>query len=146
MRLSVAVTSCHSTESERPHRVANKVENIDSRKCYFSRKYLGPHLIYDSLGPSLASFKSRLVLPFWYRLTQVVLEMRLLSGCIVGLVVGPAQLDRSNRFCGAYVMSSRHTRLRDICSNRPHLAVVSSAATRHKNARTRYWYQDHIIM
>ena len=81
MRLSVAVTSCHSTESERPHRVANKVENIDSRKCYFSRKYLGPHLIYDSLGPSLASFKSRLVLPFWYRLTQVVLQKRSLNGC-----------------------------------------------------------------
>ena len=29
----------------------------------------------------LASFKSRLVLPFWYRLTQVVLEKRPLSGC-----------------------------------------------------------------
>jgi len=26
------------------------------------------------LPPSLASFKSRLVLPFWYCLTQVVLE------------------------------------------------------------------------
>ena len=31
--------------------------------------------------PSLASFKSRLVLPFWYRLTKVVVEKRLLSGC-----------------------------------------------------------------
>jgi len=30
---------------------------------------------------SLASFKSRLVLPFWYRLTQVVVEKRLLNGC-----------------------------------------------------------------
>ena len=30
---------------------------------------------------SLASFKSRLVLPFWYRLTQVVLEKTPLSGC-----------------------------------------------------------------
>jgi len=29
----------------------------------------------------LASFKSKLVLPFWYRLTQVVLEKRLLNGC-----------------------------------------------------------------
>ena len=35
-----------------------------------------------SLTPSsLASFKSRLVLPFWYKLTQVVLERRLLNGC-----------------------------------------------------------------
>ena len=30
---------------------------------------------------SLASYKSRLVLPFWYRLTQVVLEKRPLNGC-----------------------------------------------------------------
>jgi len=30
---------------------------------------------------SLASFKSRLVLPFWYRLTQVVLEKRPLNEC-----------------------------------------------------------------
>jgi len=29
----------------------------------------------------LASFKSRLVLPFWYRRTQVVLEKRPLNGC-----------------------------------------------------------------
>ena len=30
---------------------------------------------------SLTSFKSRLVLPFWYRLTQVVLERRPLNRC-----------------------------------------------------------------
>jgi len=30
---------------------------------------------------SLTSFKSRLVLPFWYRLAQVVLEKRLLNVC-----------------------------------------------------------------
>ena len=33
---------------------------------------------------SLASFKSRLVLPFWYWLTQVVLEKRPLNGCSGG--------------------------------------------------------------
>ena len=32
---------------------------------------------------SLAPVKSRLVLPFWYRLTQVVLEKRPLNGCVV---------------------------------------------------------------
>ena len=37
---------------------------------------------------SLASFKSRLVLPFWYRLTQVVLEKRPLNGCSVVIVTG----------------------------------------------------------
>jgi len=31
---------------------------------------------------SLASFKSRLVLTFWYQLTQVVLEKRLLNECV----------------------------------------------------------------
>ena len=30
---------------------------------------------------SLASFKSRLVLPYWYQLTQVVLEKKPLNGC-----------------------------------------------------------------
>ena len=30
---------------------------------------------------SLAPVKSRLILPFWYRLTQVVLEKRPLNGC-----------------------------------------------------------------
>ena len=40
---------------------------------------------------SLTSSKSRLVLPFWYRLTQVVLEKRLLNGSSV--VVVAAALD-----------------------------------------------------
>ena len=33
-------------------------------------------------SPSLASLKSRLVLPFWYRLTWVVLEKGPLNGCV----------------------------------------------------------------
>ena len=36
---------------------------------------------------SLVSFKSRLVLPFWYRLAQVVLEKRPLNRCSVVVVV-----------------------------------------------------------
>jgi len=35
---------------------------------------------------SLAPVKSRLVLPFWYRLTQVVLEKRPLNGCCSSLM------------------------------------------------------------
>ena len=31
--------------------------------------------------PSLTSFKSKLILHFWYQLTSVVLEKRLLNGC-----------------------------------------------------------------
>ena len=33
-------------------------------------------------GLSLASVKSRLVLPFWYRLTRVVLDKGPLNGCV----------------------------------------------------------------
>jgi len=38
-------------------------------------------LLHPKTPSYLASFKSKLVLPFWYRLTQVVLEKRLLNGC-----------------------------------------------------------------
>ena len=38
--------------------------------------------LYPKSPSSLASFKSRLVLLFWYRLTQVVLEKRPLNGCV----------------------------------------------------------------
>jgi len=41
--------------------------------------------------PSLASFKSRLVSPFWYRLTQVVLEKRPLNGRSVVVAVVRSQ-------------------------------------------------------
>jgi len=37
--------------------------------------------LYPRTPSSLASFTSRLVLPFWYRLTQVVVEKRPLNGC-----------------------------------------------------------------
>ena len=39
--------------------------------------------LHPKTPSSLASFKSRLVLPFWYRLTQIVLEKRPLNGCSV---------------------------------------------------------------
>jgi len=37
--------------------------------------------------PSLAAFKSRLVSPFWYRLTQVVAERRPLNGCSSSIII-----------------------------------------------------------
>jgi len=43
--------------------------------------------LHPKTPSSLASFKSTLVLPFWYRLTQVVLENRPLNGCSVVVVV-----------------------------------------------------------
>ena len=41
---------------------------------------LVPHLTRPKTSSSLASFKSRLFLPFWYWHTQVVLKRRLLNG------------------------------------------------------------------
>ena len=38
--------------------------------------------LHPKIPSSLASFNSRLILPFWYSLTQVVLEKRPLSGCV----------------------------------------------------------------
>jgi len=37
--------------------------------------------LHPKTPSSLASFDSRLVLPFWYRLSQVVLEKKPLNGC-----------------------------------------------------------------
>jgi len=37
--------------------------------------------LHPKTPSSLASFKSRLVFPFWYQLTQVILEKRPLHGC-----------------------------------------------------------------
>jgi len=39
--------------------------------------------LHPKTSPSLASFISRLVLNFWYQLTQVVLEKRPLNGCSI---------------------------------------------------------------
>jgi len=38
--------------------------------------------LHPKTPSSLASFKSTLVLPSWYRLMQVVLEKRPLNGCV----------------------------------------------------------------
>jgi len=43
--------------------------------------------LHPKTPSSLVSFKSRLVLPFWYRLTQVVLEKSPLKGVVVVVVV-----------------------------------------------------------
>ena len=52
---------------------------------------------------SLAPVKSRLVLPFWYRLTQVVLEKRPLNGCCCCCFSGSAK-----RKCGCFPQHNGH--------------------------------------
>ena len=59
------------------------------------------------LTVSCSSNKSRLVLPFWYRLTQVVLVKRPLNGCSVVVVV-------ERLFCHFYMLSSLVTTTREI--------------------------------
>jgi len=41
--------------------------------------------LHPKTPSTLASFKSRLVLLFWYRITQVVLENRPLTGVVVAV-------------------------------------------------------------
>ena len=53
--------------------VCSKVQIVCIRSCWC-------HCIHKTPS-SLASFKSRPVLPFWYRLSQVVQEQRPLNGC-----------------------------------------------------------------
>jgi len=50
--------------------------------------------LHPKTPTSLASFKSRLALPFWYRLTQVVLEKRLLNKYIGSSSLGLAIIQR----------------------------------------------------
>jgi len=50
-------------------------------RCRLQMVQLMP--VHPKTPSSLASFKSRLVLPFWYRLTQAVLEKRPLNGCSI---------------------------------------------------------------
>ena len=45
---------------------------------------------------SLASVKSRLILPFWYRLTRVVLDKGPLNGCVCVATVGQFSCRLSN--------------------------------------------------
>jgi len=56
---------------------------------------------------SLTSLKSRLVLPFWYQLTQVVLEKRPLNGCLSGCKLSCASACREchNKVKDIYVVS-----------------------------------------
>ena len=53
----------------------------------------------DATAPSsLASFKSRLVLPFWYQLTPVVPEKRPLDGCSSSSIKSFLYLSEGHRY------------------------------------------------
>ena len=80
-----------ATASQKPHQVR-----------YWSLTSLNiTQMISDITSSSLASFKSRLVLHFWYRLTQVVLEESPLNRCSVVVVVVLAleMASPGNQYC-----------------------------------------------
>jgi len=59
----------------------------------------GWHMVcYHKTPSSLTSFKSRLVLPFWYRLTQIVLEKRPLNVVVVVIAVAAAATHKITKF------------------------------------------------
>jgi len=103
-----------------------------------SRAY-GPADVTHSL--SLASVKSRLVLPFWYRLTRVVPEKGPLNGCVcvcgwlADWVIGQCERARTVLACGsveagptAAAAGSRMTRRRVVATLARHRAVVAVVA------------------
>ena len=53
---------------------------------------------------SLASVKSRLVLPFWYRLTRVVPDKGPLNGCVCVCVCATGGVIVSSAFCTSYCL------------------------------------------
>ena len=52
---------------------------LSGARCRLRMVQLMP--LHPKTLSSLVSFKSKLLLPFWYQLTQVVLEKRPLNGC-----------------------------------------------------------------
>ena len=58
---------------------------------------------------SLASVKSRLVLPFWYRLTRVVLDKGPLNGCVCVCAWLLLQLLKSCQNCNMWTRKHTHT-------------------------------------
>jgi len=97
-----------------------------------------PMPLHPKTPSSPASFKSRLVLPFWYRLTQVVLEKRPLNGCSV-LVVDQA-------------VGHQHSAQKRTFVNKCHRFLTTNAKTEFHNiaiqkndAIVYYSYYDYIM-
>ena len=77
---------------------------------------------------SLASVKSRLVLPFWYRLTQVVPDKGQLNGCVCVLYLADRWWQLRCRCSDMYCIVRCHNTVTTttIASDDPDAAVVKS--------------------
>jgi len=68
--------------------------------------------LHPETPSSLASFKSRLVLPFWYRLTKVALEKRPLNRCSSSSSSSTAATCSPGLNCFTSVSNTIHTAMR----------------------------------
>ena len=76
--------------------------------CLHMVQLMPPHL---KTQPSLALFQSRLVLPFWYWLTQVVLEKRPLNWCNNVVVVAGRAGQQQQAVTLSHISSDDNSRL-----------------------------------
>jgi len=79
--------------------------------------------LHPKTPSSLASLKSRLVLPFWYWLNQVVLEKRPLNGCSNTSIVWPGNLIEWIVYLSLYVCIYVQMEVLGVLVRRSHLRV-----------------------
>ena len=79
--------------------------------------------LHPKTPSSLASLKSRLVLPFWYWLNQVVLEKRPLNGCSNNSIVWPGNLIEWIVYLSLYVCIYVQMEVLGVLVKRSHLRV-----------------------
>jgi len=109
--------------------------------------------LHPKTPSSLASFESRLVLPFWYRLTQVALENRPLNGCsssrieatccLSGDAVSAAghlsaSVSATEVIYGASSIELAHELLKyaEVCATSAPVAMAGAAGSAARRART----------
>jgi len=89
-----------------PTRLVGRQEEHQASVNWLMRCWCG-YLSGAMCRSSLASFKSKLVLCFWYRLTQAVLEKRPQNGCSSSTVVKTSQMWQSAQLhSGGYTATS----------------------------------------
>ena len=77
---------------------------------------------------SLASAKSRLVLPFWYRLTRVVMDKGPLNGCVCVRVLKCTMTE-----CKARQLLTRRSGVVRMCCRQTRASDCAQAATPHNS-------------
>ena len=85
--------------------------------------------LHPKTPSSLASFKSRLVLPFWYRLTQFVLQKGPLNGC-----------SSSSSCCCCIFQSIKHSFVYTMSRFTASIAALEQVLPKHsRSSRKVFW-------